>query len=153
MFVPLSLSIGSASIRPPMAAVELPQVKNRPPTATNSEMVDYESLLHFSQPIAGDLNLEEFVSLSFTHHMEILNKTKTLDERLFYIHEAVVNKWDKYLLRDMLKGNNLYKHQGEMPNNFAKTMPNTQSALWASPRIRQWKMYTVYYLQKKNYVG
>ena len=56
--------------------------------------------------------------------MEILNKTMTLDERLFYIHEAVINKWDKYLLRDMLKGN-LHKHQGEMPNNFAKTMPNT----------------------------
>ena len=119
----------SVSIRPPMA-VELPQVTNRPPTATDLEVVDYESLLHFRQSISGDLNLEEFVSLSFSHHMEILNKTKTLDERLFYIHEAVINKWDKYLLRDMLKGK-LYKHQGEMPNNFAKTMPNTQSALRA----------------------
>ena len=78
----------SASIRPPLAG-ELPQVTNRPPTATDLEVVDYESLLHFRQPIAGDLNLEEFVSLSFTHHMEILNKTKTLDERLFYIHIAL----------------------------------------------------------------
>ena len=81
------------------------------------EVVDYESLLHFRQSISGDLNLEEFVSLSFSHHMEILNKTKTLDERLFYIHEAVINKWDKYLLRDMLKGK-LYKHQGEMHNGI-----------------------------------
>ena len=30
----------------------------------------------------------------------------------------------------MLKGK-LYEHQGEMPNNFAKTMPSTQSALRA----------------------
>ena len=81
----------SASIRPPMA-VELPQVTIRPPTATDLEIVDHESLLHFRQTIAGDLNLEEFVSLSFSHHKEILNKTKTLDERLFYIHEAVIDE-------------------------------------------------------------
>ena len=76
------------------------------------------------------MNIEEFLGLCFTHHIEILNKTEKLEERLFYIHEAVTNKWDKYLLRDMLKGK-IYEHQGEMPNNFAKTMPSTQSALRA----------------------
>ena len=117
------------SIRPPMA-VELPQLPNRPPTAVDLEVVDYESLIKYHQPLTEKFNFEEFVSLSFTHHIEILNKTEKLEERLFYIHEAVANKWDKYLLRDMLKGK-LYEHQGEMPNNFAKTMPSTQSALRA----------------------
>ena len=97
--------------------------------------------MKYHQPLTEKFNFEEFVSLSFTHHIEILNKTEKLEERLFYIHEAVTNKWDKYLLRDMLKGK-LYEHQGEMPNNFAKTMPSPQSALRAE-----------YYLQKKNYVG
>lgn len=40
------------------------------------------------QPTAGDLDWHEFFSLSFTHHMEILSKTKTLEERVFYIHQA-----------------------------------------------------------------
>ena len=117
------------SIRPPMA-VELSQLTNRPPTAVDLEVVDYESLMKYHQPLTEKFNFEEFVSLSFTHHIEILNKTEKLEERLFYIHEAVTNKWDKYLLRDMLKGK-LYEHQGEMPNNFAKTMPSPQSALRA----------------------
>ena len=34
------------------------------------------------QPTADDLDWNEFFSLSFTHHMEILSKTKTLDERV-----------------------------------------------------------------------
>ena len=117
------------SIRPPMA-VELPKLTNRPPSAVDLEMVDYESLMKYHQFLAEKFNFEEFVGLSFSHHIEILNKTEKLEERLFYIHEAVANKWDKYLLRDMLKGK-LYEHQGEMPNNFAKTMPSTQSALRA----------------------
>jgi len=102
----------------------------RPPMAVDLEMVDYESLMKYHQFLAEKFNFEEFVGLSFSHHIEILNKTEKLEERLFYIHEAVANKWDKYLLRDMLKGK-LYEHQGEMPNNFAKTMPSTQSALRA----------------------
>ena len=40
------------------------------------------------QPTADDLDWHEFFSLSFTHHMEILSKTKTLEEHVFYIHQA-----------------------------------------------------------------
>lgn len=117
-------------IRQPLAG-QLPTDERQVPTANTLDVIDATSLMQVNrQPTAGEMNMEEFLGLCFTHHMEILNKAKTLDERLFYIHEAVINKWDKYLLRDMLKGN-LYKHQGEMPNNFTKTMPSTQSALRA----------------------
>ena len=76
----------------------------RPPMAVDLEVVDYECLLTSRQPLKEEINFEKFVSLSFTHHIEIMNKAKKLEERLFYIHEAVTNKWDNYLLRDMLKG-------------------------------------------------
>ena len=85
------------------------------------EVVGYESLLKFRQPSADEMNMEEFLGLVFSHHIEILHKTKTLVERLLSTHEAVTYKWDKYLLSEMLKGK-LYEHQGEMPGNFAKTM-------------------------------
>lgn len=79
---------------------------------------------------AGNFNMDEFLSLSFTHHVEILNKTKTVDERLFYIHQGVINHWSKYELRDHLKWND-YHHQGAEPNNFAKSL-SKQSAMKAA---------------------
>lgn len=72
----------------------------------------------------------DFLSISFTHHMEILNKTDTLEERLFYIKQTAAYKWDKYRLRDLLK-QDLYHHQSLMPNNFLATMPKRVQALKA----------------------
>ena len=37
--------------------------------------------------MAGDLDWHDFFSLSFSHHDEILSKTKTISERVFYIHQ------------------------------------------------------------------
>ena len=62
--------------------------------------------------------------------MEIINKTDTLEERLFYIKQTVAYKWDKYRLRDLLK-QDLYHHQSLMPNNFLVTMPKRVQALKA----------------------
>ena len=96
-----------------------------------SESVQSRLLLPLNrQPMATDFDFEEFVSVSFTHHIEILSKAKDINERIFYIHQTFVNQWDKYTLRDILKAD-LYHHQGELPNNFAKTIPNKKSALKA----------------------
>ena len=39
------------------------------------------------------------------------HKVTEVEERLFYIHQTYLNKWDKYKLRDLLKAD-LYHHQG-----------------------------------------
>ena len=113
---------------------EFNKIEFRPPLAgdlADSEKVQTKLLLPANrQPMATDLNFEEFVSVSFTHHMEILSKAKDIKERIFYIHQTFINQWDKYALRDILKSD-LYHHQGEMANNFAKTIPNKKSALKA----------------------
>lgn len=72
----------------------------------------------------------DFMSISFTHHMEILNKTSSLEERLFYIRHTAAYKWDKYRLRELLK-QDLYHHQSAMPNNFLQTLPKRVQALKA----------------------
>lgn len=72
-------------------------------------------------PMTGDFDWHDFFALSFSHHDEILSKTKTLEERVFYIHQAATLHWDKYTLRDNLKAD-LFQHQSQMPSNFAKTM-------------------------------
>ena len=71
-----------------------------------------------------------FLSISFTHHMEILFKTTSTEERLFYIQKTAEYQWNKYQLRDMLKAD-LFHHQSDMPNNFLTTLPKRMQALKA----------------------
>ena len=93
--------------------------------------IDSNTLLMIDcSPLASNLNMEEFFSISFTHHMEIIHKTSTIEERAFYIHQTVVNCWNKYTLRVHLEAND-YRHQGAMPNNFVNTIPDVQQSVKA----------------------
>ena len=83
--------------------------------------IDGFSLQKWS-PVASEINREEFLGISFSHHMEILHKTRDIHEVLFYIHQSVLHKWDKYDLRSRLK-ENLYQNIGSATNNFLQTMP------------------------------
>lgn len=65
--------------------------------------------------MASEINREEFLGISFSHHMEILHKTKDIHEILFYIHQTVLHKWDKYDLRDCFE-RNLYAKNGAAAN-------------------------------------
>lgn len=71
---------------------------------------------------ATEFNLASFLSLSFTHHIEILNKAKDIEERIFYINQSVKYCWSKYTLREELR-KDLFHHQGNLPNNFNTTIP------------------------------
>ena len=120
-------------IRQPMAdefqQSDLQEDANRQPSADEMKSTTV-SRLDF-KPTIFDVELAcDFLSVSFTHHMEILNKTKTLEERLFYIHQTALCKWDKYRLRELLK-QDLFHHQSEMPNNFLLTLPKKVQALKA----------------------
>lgn len=103
---------------------------NRQPTADDlpqSKHIDIDSLSLQQWPTAlNELNREEFLSISFSHHVEILRKTTVLQEVLFYIHQTVLHKWDKYELRDKLKAD-IYRTQGTTANNFLQTMPSVQA--------------------------
>ena len=88
------------------------------------------SRLDFSRDVFDIELAHDFLSISFTHHMEILNKTNTLEQRLFYIQKSAEFNWNKYELRDLLK-KDLYGHQSLMPNNFLKSLPKHSQALKA----------------------
>ena len=109
-------------------------VLNRQPVAGDLQDVDNEEILPTHalltlnrQPMADDLDIHDFFSISFSHHCEIMSKTSTIEERVFYIHQAATLHWDKYTLRNNLKAD-LFHHQSQMPNNFATTMPSTRYA-------------------------
>lgn len=92
-------------------------------TTEDKAVIDIDSFaLQKWSPLGDEINREEFLNVSFSHHTEILDKTKDIHEVLFYIHQTVMHKWDKYDLRDRLKSG-LYKQQQSATNNFIQTMP------------------------------
>lgn len=80
-------------------------------------------------PSANEIKRDDILSVSFTHHMEILLKTKDINEVLFYLRQTVMHQWNKYELRDALK-QDIYKNGDNIiPNNFIETIPDTRLAL------------------------
>jgi predicted nuclease of restriction endonuclease-like (RecB) superfamily len=62
-----------------------------------------------------------FLQIGFTHHYEILNKTTSLEERLFYIERCASEFWSVEILKYNLKSH-LFSKQGKLPNNFKTTI-------------------------------
>lgn len=107
------------------------------PTASKMDFEDLQSEIECDRfsltkwsPMASEINRDEFLGISFSHHMEILHKTKNIDEVLLCIHEAVTHQWDKYTLRNILK-TGIPKPDGVAPNNFIQTIPSTRQAIKA----------------------
>ena len=99
-------------------------------TVSDSALNEQMLLMEIRQPMADEFNWSDFVAIGFSHHIEIITKAKSLESRLFYIHESATRFWNKYVLRDYLKAD-LYNHRGTLPNNFTDTMPSTKQALKA----------------------
>lgn len=75
--------------------------------------------------------LAEFLSISFTHHVAIFTYVKDFDERIFYIRYANENKPSAECLEKAIRKQDLYHHQGSMPNNFLNTLPDYKQAFRA----------------------
>ena len=77
--------------------------------------------------ISPDFPIASFFSLSFTHHTAILSNIKSYEERKFYIQFAVDYKVKCEDLEQLMK-DDLYNHQGSLPNNFRRTIPDQLQA-------------------------
>jgi predicted nuclease of restriction endonuclease-like (RecB) superfamily len=90
---------------------------------------EYQSVAIWQSPpaeirkVRRDIPTEQFWAISFTHHLLLLNRCKTNEERFFYIKQAATQFWSSRLLEHHLNAN-LYLHQGNLPNNFSSTLPN-----------------------------
>lgn len=78
----------------------------------------------------ADIPIVAFFSIGFSHHTLILSKTKTLEERRYYIQLCS----DLQLSYDALErkiAEDAYHNQGNMPNNFGMTIPDFKRAFQA----------------------
>ena len=65
--------------------------------------------------------LEVFWSISFTHHILLLNRCKNVEERVFYIEHSATQFWSVAVMEHQIDAD-LFKKQGKLPNNFDSTL-------------------------------
>lgn len=75
-------------------------------------------------------SLDDFLHIGFSHHILIISKVKTTEERAFYIHQTVVEKMSLDALKASIARDD-YHHQGSLPNNFVQTLPAAEQAFRA----------------------
>lgn len=105
------------------------------PTADSDS--DDELVLIRQLPTAelGETRMMAFCRVGFTHHREILRKCKTVDERWYYILRCADEFWSVADLKNHLRADD-YASFGNMPNNFALTIPNERTAAVAVRSFR-----------------
>ena len=77
--------------------------------------------------IGADFPIAAFMNIGFTHHYSIVSKVKDMEQRKFYIQFAADTKAKVEDLEHMIN-DDLYSHQGELPNNFKKAIPDQLQA-------------------------
>lgn len=113
--------------------VELQDNENK--KVTNSTIANVElshrdsiDIYHSIQiPNIKDFPVEDFFRLPFSHHIKIIEGTKDLAARYYYIHRAAEENIPSDKLPKFIK-ENTYECQGLMPSNFSQTLPNTTLA-------------------------
>jgi len=68
-----------------------------------------------------------FLRVGFTHHREILAKTKTPEERWYYIRRCAAEFWSVESLKYHIRAKDFEKY-GAAPNNFELTIPDENQA-------------------------
>lgn len=63
-----------------------------------------------------------FLSISFTHHTTILQRAKSVAEKIFYIQHAAENQWTVSVLEYQIESN-YYRKKGKLTNNFKTSLP------------------------------
>lgn len=69
-----------------------------------------------------------FALVPWRHHVEIVTKSKSIDEALFYIQHTISRGWSRSALMNCMKAD-LYRTEGKAITNFAAQLPSPQSEL------------------------
>ena len=99
------------------AAAQIQRIKNREVSIVQ-------------QPAAQFQNFEQhpISRIPWSHHMLLLDKLNTAENRLFYCIKIRENGWSRAVLLNQLD-RKLHQHQGALPNNFEKTLTVSQAKM------------------------
>ena len=127
-----NLADPSAKLPSSNLAVQSANLQN----ANDNSFVETNNLVHVDSIRLLQLTnypnfpITAFLNLGFSHHVSILTQAKTYEERIFYIQFAADYKVKVDDLEELIKSD-LYHHQGNLPNNFRRAIPDQLQAFRA----------------------
>jgi len=99
---------------------QLPGLRGFSSRNLNNMRQFYEGYREIVQTVSAEMKC--FWRVSFSHHMLLIIRCKTLKERLFYIEKAAGEFWSFRTLEHHVQAK-LFKHKGKLSNNFKRTLP------------------------------
>ena len=106
-----------------------------PPSAKCSSTTDEIAVDTFAlakwSPLTTEIQRDDFLGISFSHHMEILHKTKDIQQILYIIHQTVLHLWSTRQLREAIPAILKAERPQVAVSNFASTMPTTRQSMKA----------------------
>lgn len=87
----------------------------------------YEGYREIVQSVSAEMGGDGFWKISFSHHILLIVKCRTVKERLFYIEKAASEFWSFRTLEHHVQAK-LFKHKGKISSNFGKVMPESLKA-------------------------
>ncbi len=104
------IAIGESSQESAIANAELQNAQNQ---------IDiYHSIVI---PNVAEFPVEDFFSVPFTHHLRVIERTKDLEARYYYIHRTAEEKLSVEALEKLIK-EQAYENRTLLPNNFKQTL-------------------------------
>lgn len=100
---------------------------NKLTTDKHNSFVETNDLPVVQFKVKADFPIAAFMNIGFTHHYAIVSKVKDTEQRKFYIQLAADTKAKVEDLERMIE-EDLYSHQGKLPNNFKKNIPHRLQA-------------------------
>lgn len=80
------------------------------------------SIYAIRQMSSGELPMDDFMSVGFSLHMEILTKVKDVEGRLFYIQRCASEFWNYATLKRQIQSDLYHKEGSIKQTNFSKTI-------------------------------
>ena len=72
----------------------------------------------------------QITQIPWGHNIAIVSKSKNIKEALFYVQKTILHSWSRSVLVHQMESG-LYQREGKAVNNFAVTLPKSQSDLAA----------------------
>ena len=89
----------------------------------------------FLQQAAAEMEMpEHFALIPWFHHVQIITKTGSVDEALFYIKQTIANNWSRSELEYEMKGD-LYARHSSALTNFSDTMTLPIANNWSRSEL------------------
>ncbi len=91
--------------------------------------VEYSDIL-IGQQVAAQFTQQAVAQIPWGHHILLLDKVVSIEERKWYIEQTIKNGWSRNVLLYQVTSNLYHRqHERKKTNNFHLTLPKEQSDL------------------------